>query len=203
MLTTISMDEFDPEAPVHIARRALERTTDPRARQIIGNFIDHVLLETSGDLPALMRILSPKVQSYVAHGTDAALPQSYAEAERYYAGLFTVGAHVFHYAIDHFAVGDDVIFTDGVFHQLLDGRLAEMTFGEELDSEKVYLVSNRIAMAFLFDENGLSAGEHAYPTGLRRFTEVSEDELPASYLSVRQRLANEPPSDWSFAGSSQ
>lgn len=48
----------------------------------------------------------------------------------------------------------------------------------------VHQLTKRTALTFVFDEDGLGAGEHAYadgPTTLEDFVEVARNEVPAAF----------------------
>jgi hypothetical protein len=72
------------------------------------------------------------------------------------------------------------MFIDGVIHQLYPGSLLVKN-GMPLDPKRVYQMSARVAVVFIFDEDGLGAGEHGYaaPIGAEKYIPcpVSRDRV--------------------------
>jgi hypothetical protein len=181
----IAMKDFDPMAVVHVARRHLETIEEPRRRRILENFIEHAEAEASGDYERLMASCSRKRQQYATHGSDFPAPGSYAELEVHYRNLIAMNLYLIHFEVEKLVVGTDVVFVEGLVHQLYPGQLVEPVFGFAVDDpEAVYQLTKRTALTFVFDEDGKGAGEHAYadgPTTPDDLVKVAPEEVPAAF----------------------
>jgi hypothetical protein len=181
----IPMEQFDPMALPKLARRHLETIREPRRRQILENFIEHAEAEATGDHEALMASCSKKRQQYAVYGAEFAQPQSYPELEQHYRGLIEANLYLIHFETEKLVVGDDVIFIEGIVHQLYPGSLIEPLYGIEIgEPDAVYQLTKRTALTFVFDEDGKGAGEHAYsvgPTVADDLSVVPTDQVPAAF----------------------
>jgi hypothetical protein len=179
------MEQFDPMALPKLARRHLETIREPRRRQILENFIEHAEAEATGDYEALMASCSKKRQQYAVYGAEFAQPQSYPELEQHYRGLIEANLYLIHFETEKLVVGDDVIFIEGIVHQLYPGSLIEPLYGIEIgEPDAVYQLTKRTALTFVFDEDGKGAGEHAYsvgPTVADDLSVVPTDQVPAAF----------------------
>lgn len=183
----LDMAHFDSMAQCKAMRRELDRLTDPRRRKILSNMIEHAEAEGQGRYDDLMASCSKKSQSYVFWGsgnnsiTDY-LPQSYEQLLGHYKGLMDSKTWMLHYELDKIIVGDDEILIDGVLHQLYPTALIEPLFGIAVDPKyRAYQMTKRLATLFLFDEDGVGCGEHAYangPTKPEDLTPVEDRYLP-------------------------
>ena len=188
----IDMKQFDTEAVVKVARRHLETIKEPRRRQILQNFIDHAQAEASGDYEKLMATCSRKEQKYATYGSRFGAPQSYADLEKHYSGLIESNIYVIHFEVEKLVVGDDALAVEGLVHQLYPGELLEPLYGIEVDEkEAVYQATKRTCVFFVFDEEGMGAGEHAYSDGALTADDVvklSPEEVPEIFY--RNSLAS-------------
>ena len=178
----MDMKQFDTEAVAKAARRHLETIKEPRRRQILQNFIDHAQAEASGDYEKLMATCSRKEQKYAIYGSQFGAPQSYADLEKHYFGLIQSNIYVIHFEVEKLVVGDDALVVEGLVHQLYPGELLEPLYGIVVDEkEAVYQVTKRTCVFFIFDEEGMGAGEHAYSDGALTADDVvklSPEEVP-------------------------
>lgn len=178
----IDMKQFDTEAVAKVARLHLETIQEPRRRQVLQNFIDHAQAEASGDYEGLMATCSRKEQTYATYGSDFGSPQSYAELETHYHGLIQANIYVIHFEVEKLVVDDDALAVEGLVHQLYPGELLEPIFGIEVDEkEAVYQATKRTCVFFIFDEEGMGCGEHAYSDGPLTADDVvklAPDEVP-------------------------
>jgi len=183
----IAMKEFDTMAVAKVARRHLETIREPRRRQILENFIEHAEAEGRGDYEALMASCSRKRQTYATHGSDFPAPQSYAALEEHYRNLIAMNLYLIHFEVEKLAVGDDVVFVEGIVHQLYPGQLVEPLFGVSVqDPDAVYQLTKRTALTFVFDEDGKGAGEHAYtdgPTTADDLVALAPEEVPPAFYA--------------------
>lgn len=181
----LPMSQFDPMNVAKIARHHLESIREPRRRQVLENLIEHAEAEGSGNYDALMASCSKKKQEYATYGSDFPAPQSYAELEIHYRGLIDSNLFLIHFEVEKLVAGSDVVFLEGIVHQLYPGNLIEPLFGVKVANvDAVHQLTKRTALTFVFDEEGLGAGEHAYadgPTTLDDFVEVARDEVPAAF----------------------
>lgn len=185
-LKPIDMKTFDTMNATKVAEKLLETIKEPRRRQILQNFIDHARAEALGDYDALMASCSRKWQTYGQWGGSEAMaahqPQSYAELEIHYKNLIDLNIFCLHLNIDKLTVGDDTLALDGVIHQLYPGAFLEPAFGFKPDHpEGVYQMTTRVCTFFVFDEDGLGAGEQSYtpfPISKKMFTLVPTEEVP-------------------------
>ena len=166
----LDMRQFDPLNVARVAEAHLATLADPRQRQILQNFIEHAAAEATGDYARLMASCSRRRQSYTAWGAGAGyaahLPQSYAELERHYHGLIAANIYLIHVEVEKLTVGRDTLALDGIVHQLYPGELIEPLFGfAPADPGAVQQLTKRSCIFFVFDEDGLGCGEHAYSNG--------------------------------------
>ena len=183
----LDMANFDSMAQCKAMRAELENLTDPRRRKILTNMIEHAEAEGRGEYDELMASCSRKRQSYVFWGSGdnsitSYLPQSYEQLLGHYKGLMDSRTWMLHYDLDKIIVGDDEVLIDGVLHQLYPTELIEPLFGIKVDNKyRAYQMTKRLATLFLFDEDGMGCGEHAYangPTKASDLTPVEDKYLP-------------------------
>lgn len=166
----LDMRIFDPQNVARVATAELARLTDARQRRILQNFIDHASAEASGDYARLMASCSRKRQSYTAWGAGegyaAHLPQDYAALESHYRALIEMNVYLIHVEVEKLTVGRDTLMLEGIVHQLYPGELIEPIFGfRPEDPARVQQLTKRSCIIFVFDEDGLGCGEHAYSNG--------------------------------------
>jgi len=181
----LPMAQFDTMNVVKVARKHLESIREPRRRQILENFIEHAAAEARGDYEALMASCSRNQQQYAIYGSDFGAPQSYAELEVHYRGLIQANLYLIHFDVEKLVVGDDVVFLEGIVHQVYPGNLIKPLFGVDVrDEASVYQLTKRTALTFVFDKDGLGAGEHAYadgPATAADFVEIAPNDVPAAF----------------------
>jgi hypothetical protein len=184
----MDMRNFNPMEFVEQARRHLQTLTDPRQRVVCQNFIDHAEAEMSGDYAALMASCSRKRQSYFSYGTEAnmQLPQSYEELELHYWNLIAYNIHILQLDMEKLTVGHDTLCVEGILHQLYSGAQVEQILGVKLEEpEGIYQYTSRVTIFFVFDEEGLGAGEHSYSGNQARredFVLVPREHVPPRYF---------------------
>lgn len=200
--------QFDPTAAARLANAELAGISDPRRRQILINFRDHALAECMGDYDALMATCSRKRQNYVVHSASsndfsAHQPQSYEELLPHYKALIDLNMYVIHTDIKKLTVGDDELFIDVSHHQILPGDIAVNLYGiAEADPEATYEMFARLWIVFVFDEDGLGCGEHAFSgtTTIDNLRRLAPDEIPAEFsrgpTTVDAFFAANPGLDW-------
>jgi len=182
----LDMRRFDPRAGYDFAAPLRGTFGSDRRNAIFDNYVAHVDMEGRGNYAGLMATCSKKSQSYAAYfspaGPTTGLPQSYAELERYYHDLVASNTYLIHREVDKLVVGDDELLVDGILHQLYPGAVLAKR-GFKLDPKRVYQLTARVAVVFLFDEDGLGAGEHAYAPAIdeRHYSEVDPTLVPDAF----------------------
>ncbi len=180
----IDMKDFDQWAQVNTLRQVRETIKDERRRKILDNAIEHAIAEATGNYEALMASCSRKRQSYMFWGAEPGSLQhpvksSYEELEKFYGGVIASGAWRIHFDVDKVVVGDDEIVMDGVMHQLYPAALINAMMPFKVDPKhSAYQMTKRMAVTFMFDEDGISCGEHSYTNGplvAGDFSPISEE----------------------------
>ncbi len=186
----IDIERFDPLAVAHVAEEMLRELKEPRRRAVLQNFIDHARAEAQGDYDALMASCSRKRQSYAVYGSQMGSPkegqpQSYAELKTHYRMLIELNLYLIHFEAEKLTVGEDEVWVEGVVHMLLRGQMAQDVYSVKVDDpDGVYMLNKRTVIAFIFDEDGLSCGEHAYsdgPTTAANLSPVPIDQVPEQF----------------------
>jgi len=194
----IDMAKFEPTRAARVANEHLKTITDPRRRKLLINFRDHALAECMGDYDALMATCSQKRQSYVVHSPTSNefsqhQPQSYEELLPHYKALIDLNMYVIHTEIKKLTVGDDELFIDVSHHQIIPGEMAVNVYSiPEADPNAVYEMYARLWVVFIFDEDGMGAGEHAYSgvTSIDNLRRLEDHEIPAQYKSSPAKVAD-------------
>ncbi len=180
-----------PDSPLVVRDTIYEQLGPADRSRLHRSVADLRIAQRSGRFADLMATCSKKRQSYVFSG-DPNRPQiqvsNHAELETYYRGLIDSRTWMLHYDLDKVTVGDDEIVLDGVLHQLYPTELVNRAFPFQLDpGYRAYQLTKRLCVIFLFDEEGLSAGEQAYsrgPIGPENFTPVEDEHLPALFRAA-------------------
>lgn len=179
----LSMSDFNHRAGYEFAKPLRGTFELQRRNEIFENYLAHVDAESKGDYDALMASCSKTSQSYATYfspyGEQTGMPQSYKELEGFYRNLVESNTYLIHREVDKLVIGDDELFVDGVIHQLYPGHVL-VDRGLELDPKTVYQLTVRVAVYFLFDDEGLGAGEHGYVPVIdeSHYTPVDRDQVP-------------------------
>jgi len=179
----IPFEEFDPDYLCNWVRNEVMPTIEGERRRLVcQNFIDHACAESKGNYEVLMASCSRKRQDYRRWGKgddglmDGIQPQSYEELEVFYANLVKFNLFVIHLEPEKFLVAEDTICIEGNVHQMYPGAMLPIAFGIDVDDEDaVYMLTIRMALFFVFDEDGMGCGEQSYTNG---------DPTPASFVKV-------------------
>ena len=169
----IAFEEFNPDFMWQwVDEMILPKLTSARHKLVTQNFIDHARAEAQGNLEALLATCSQKREDYRqwGDGTDGLMegiqPQSYEELVEFYGNLMQLTLFAIHLEPEKFLVADEVITLEGNVHQLYPGKLLPMLYDVEVDDpDAVYMLTVRMALFFVFDEDGKGCGEQAYPNG--------------------------------------
>ncbi len=186
----IDMKDWNQMNVADRATELLDKVTEPRRRQILENFIEHATAECVGDYERLMASCSQKSQRYEVYGRDidrSTLPQSYQALEKHYYKLVEQNLYNIHTELESLSVGEDSLVLDTITHQLLSGANVLALLGIDMaDPEGVYMVSRRLCIIFIFDEDGLGCGEHAYccgPATKKHLTKIPPEQVPESFYN--------------------
>jgi hypothetical protein len=187
----IPFEEFDPDYLANYAREHIyPKLNTDRQRLICQNFIDHASAECKGDYETLMASCSRQRQDYRRWGSgddglmDGIQPQSYDELCVFYGNLVTFNLFVIHLELEKFIVGEDTLVLEGNVHQMYPGAMLPVAFGIEPDDEDaVYMLTIRMSLFFIFDEDGMGCGEQSYTNGDP--TEASFVKVPNEFVPQR------------------
>lgn len=186
----IPFNEFDPDYLANYVRDAILPKLEGRRKQICQNFVDHATAECMGAYEPLMASCSKKAQDYRRWGLgdDGKMgglqPSSYEELEGFYAALVATNVFVIHLEPEKFIVGEDELVIEGNVHQMYPASILPIAFGIEPDDpDAVYMLTIRMALFFIFDEDGLGCGEQSYTNGDP--TEASFVKVPHEYVPQR------------------
>lgn len=205
----MDMSKFNPANAALVANEYLKSITDPRRRQILINFRDHALAECTGDHEALMATCSKKSQRYEAYSSgddfSSMQPQSYEALWDYYKSLIDLNMYLIHSEPEKIVVGDDEVVVEIMVHMVLSGQQAIEFFGvSEADPEVIYQAHNRTLVTFVYDEDGLGCGEHAFAgdggMSIDLMTPIEPELVPEQFHTgprkVSEFFADNPDLDW-------
>ncbi|MAA60124.1 MAG: hypothetical protein CSH49_06325 [Alcanivorax sp.] len=187
----IPFEQFDPDYLANFVRdNILPKCVTERQKLICQNFVDHASAECKGDYETLMASCSQRRQDYRRWGKgddglmEGIQPQSYDELCVFYGNLVTFNLFVIHLELEKFIVGEDTLVLEGNVHQMYPGAMLPVAFGIEPDDEDaVYMLTIRMALFFIFDEDGMGCGEQSYTNGDP--TEASFVKVPNEYVPQR------------------
>lgn len=143
--------------------RFLATLDNPLHRQIISNYRRHALLEITGQkeriFTADMTVEHP-VYWIHASGMDVTL-DGYDQVLTFYSALEAQEATVMIVQDEKLAVADWGFASEGLFNSFMPGPLVSTRFGEA-DPDKLYIVRQRLAVIWPYDDRGRMIGEHVY-----------------------------------------
>ncbi|MCG8672954.1 MAG: hypothetical protein MI867_26405 [Pseudomonadales bacterium] len=187
----IPFEDFDPDYLANWLNSEIVPKLSGRQKQICQNFADHALAECKGDYDALMATCSKKSQDYRRWGQgddgkmDGIQPSSYEELQGFYYGLIASTVFVIHLEPEKLIVGEDTLCIEGNVHQMYPAEIMPIAFGIEPDDpEGVYMLTIRMALFFIFDEDGMGCGEQSYTNGdptLESFVKVPKEHVPQRF----------------------
>lgn len=190
----IAFEDFDPDFLANYVRENVLPKMEGRRRVICQNFVDHATAECKGDYDTLMSTCSKKAQDYRrwGDGSDGKMegiqPSSYEELERFYGDLVLYNLFVIHLELEKLCVDEDCLFVEGNVHQLYHGSMIPVAFGieaDDLDEDAVYMLTIRMALCFIFDEDGMGTGEQSYTNGdpvwEKHFVKMPNEHVPQRF----------------------
>lgn len=200
----IPFDQFDPDFLANFVRDNILPKLEGRRKIVCQNFVDHATAECNGDFEPLMASCSRKRQDYRRWGKgddgkmEGIQPSSYEELEVFYGNLVAFNLFVIHLELEKFIVGEDTLVIEGNVHQMYPGSMLPVAFGIEPDDEDaVYMLTIRMALFFIFDEEGKGCGEQSYTNGdptIESFVKVPHEYVPQRFwdnMKKQQDLMNE------------
>ena len=194
----IPFDQFDPDIlPKFVREKVMPTLEGERRRLVCQNFLDHASAECKGDFDTLMASCSRRRQDYRRWGNgddglmDGIQPQSYEELEVFYGNLVAFNLFVIHLETEKFLVAEDTICIEGNVHQMYPGSMLPIAFGIEVDDpEAVYMLTIRMSLFFIFDEDGLGCGEQSYTNGnptRESFVKVPHEYVPQRFWDNKKK----------------
>jgi hypothetical protein len=181
--------DFDQRRGWEALEERLERTTSPRQRKLLETVIEHVQAEVAMSLDRLMATLIPEPQYHFWVGGKDVGPKGYDAVRDYYAAFVAGGGAVMQTPKDRIVVDDNNVVHEGIFSNLVPGRVARSR-GYRIDDEDAhYLVRFRNVVLWTFDEEGLALGEDSYTAiDPDDFEKLDESELPTVYVEYVESL---------------
>jgi hypothetical protein len=177
------MLEFNPSKTWTSIQEKLDKTTDPRHRQMLGEVLAHAKAEVAGDLEGVMATLSASpVYRYVRDHGPVDQPRGTEAIRDFYVNeIFGGGRHILEIDHDRIVVDDDAVVTEGTLRILQWGRdLAERS--ASVDPDATYLLTVRMLIVWPFDENCKITGEESWTQPLTSQLErVADERVPNSF----------------------
>ena len=180
--------DFDANKGWHIVQTRLDRTTNPRHRQLLEVLRDHLKAEATSDFDLLLSTLAPnpEYKFWVAGNGFGDGPKGIDGVTAHYQNLYVEGRHVCEFDIDRLVVDDDCIVTEGWFKQLYPGWVLKLRNAPIDDESAVYMVTMRLTLFWPYDENGKLTGEDSYSDGemfrSERITKLDPADVPAAFF---------------------
>ena len=185
--TSEALMEFDANRGWHVVQKRLDRTTNPRHRQLLEVLRDHLKAEATSDFDLLLSTLAPdpEYKFWVSGNGFGAGPKGLAAVTAHYQNLYVEGRHVCEFDIDRLVVDDDCIVTEGWFKQLYPGWVLKLRNAPIDDESAVYMVTMRLTLFWPYDDDGKLTGEDSYSDGemfrSERITKLDPADIPAEF----------------------
>ena len=191
------MIDFDASRTWRPIAELLERTTNPRHRQMLAMLLQHSKGEVEGDLDAVMGSLAPHpIYKGVRNGGVGPQPEGWDEVKRFYIEeIFGEGRHILESDKFRIIVGDDAIVTEGPMRLFRWGRDL-ISQGVKIDDpEATYLMHATVLIVWPYDAEGRIIGEESYGRPPVSFEKVDPSEAPQrfkDYVAGRKARLAEP-----------
>jgi hypothetical protein len=174
------------------AERLLGFVTDPRQRAILKNFRRHAMLEVAGRWP---EILAPDLTCdhpvyRVAHGTATDIFDGQDAVAGFYRGLTEAGLNLIMPIRERIAVADWGLAIESELAHVVPGRLLGLhgVDNRGLDLDATYLLTERVANVWPYDDDAKLLGEHVYIDVATRRLYVMDPADVISPTSAREEL---------------
>lgn len=181
----------DPAVLITAADRLLETTHDPLHRQILENYRRHAILEVTGDWEGIFdedSCVEEPVYELNLTGYDGVVARGKDEVKAVYRQLAEDDQTVMILDDEVLMVSDWGLASEAFFNTYIRGRSLIEKGIEVDDPEGHYVLRQKFAMMWPYDDRGRMIGEHVYEN--KAFLEIQQIE-EADYLTlddVRQRL---------------
>jgi len=163
----------------------LARTEDPRQRGMLATVAAHLRAEAAGDLDGLRATLVDQPDYHLwADGHDYG-PKGMDAVLGYYGAVVAVKRQILEFDIERIVVDHDSVVTEGWIHAINLGAVARERGWDVDDDDASYLVSQRVAIFWPFDDEGRMLGEDGYANFDRtQVRKLAPEELPEAYTSL-------------------
>lgn len=171
----------------------LERTTNPKHKEMLQRLYQHARSEVEGDLEGVMATLGANPVYRIWSMPGAATNPRGTEAVRdfYVNQIFGKGRHCLESQKDRIVVDDDCIITEGDVRTVRWGRDLLEEGVEVDDPDACYIQSYRMLVVWPYDETNRIIGEESWATraGAPMIGKIPEAEAPEqfrAYLAKRR-----------------
>jgi hypothetical protein len=177
------MLDFDPDRTWRPVQEKLDRTTDPRHRQLLEQVLAHGQGEVRGDLDMVMGTLAPNpVYRWVRQGSAEPVVGTEAVRRYYVDDIFGGGRHILEGNKDRIVVDDHTVVTEGTMRILQWGRDLVARGAPVDDPDATYLLTVRLLIVWPFDDAGKLLGEESWSQPSTSSLErVADEDVPAVF----------------------
>jgi len=182
---------LDPAVTLAAPDRLLETTTDPLHRQILENYRRHAILEITGDWQGIFdedSCVEEPVYELNVTGYDGVVARGQDEVKAVYRKLAEDDQTVMILTDEVLMVSDWGFASEAFFNTYIRGQNLIEKGIEVEDPDGYYVMRQKFAMLWPYDERGRMIGEHVYEN--KAFFEIQQIE-ERDYLTladVRARL---------------
>ena len=174
----------------------LERTTNPKHREMLERLHQHARCETEEDLEGVMATLAANPVYRIWSMPGAATNPIGTEAVRrfYVNEIFAKGRHCLESTKDRIVIDDDCIVTEGDVRTVRWGRdLVEEGVAVD-DPDACYVQSYRMLVVWPFDETNHIIGEESWATraGAPTVEKIAERDVPERFKTYLAKRRSEP-----------
>lgn len=164
----------------------LETETDPILRRNMEIVRKHSYAEAKLDMDVLMSTVSEKASYHCFSSPDPQLsPTGKDSVFKFYTDFAASGAGRLEHDITRLIVDKHAILTEGMMRMAYPGWTLAAMGVEVDDTEAHYLFETRMAIIWMFDENGLITCEDSY-NGLDGFAGIASRKLREEDILVPQ-----------------
>lgn len=181
----------DPAVLISAADRLLETTKDPLHRQILENYRRHAILAVTGDWEGIFdddSCVEEPIYELNLTGYDGVVARGKDEVRAVYRQLAEDDQTVMILDDEVLMVSDWGLASEAFFNTYIRGRNLIEKGVEVDDPQGYYVMRQKFAMMWPYDERGRMIGEHVYEN--KAFFEIQQIG-EADYLTlgdVRERL---------------
>lgn len=176
----------DPAVLISAADRLLETTRDALHRQILENYRRHAILEVTGDWEGIFdddSCVEEPVYEFSVTGYDGVVARGKDQVKAIYRQLAEDDETVMILDDEILMVSDWGLASEAYFNTYIRGRNLIGKGIEVDDPEGYYVMRQKFAMMWPYDERGRMIGEHVYEN--KAFFEIQKI-VEADYLTVAE-----------------